>query len=356
TDNLVVTVNDDGPTLLIEDPAPGIIGLGLPPVSVLAGAVTVDESDLLNGAIILDGNLNAFFGVDLAAPADATHGEGIVDVTLTSSVPLSSNGEAVNFAYDAIQDLWVGTIANGTTEVLSLRFFDLANPQPQYSFSLFQTLDHLDALGQPVAALDLDFAVTIADRDGDLATDNLVVTVNDDGSAPITPLTAPGGGPLIGGPPAPSILQGDGSDDILIGNSLKAVDETFFGHAGDDVLIGNDGDDRLTGGVGSDTFAFSLADDGLTAMNDGADVITDFERSLDILRFNDVLEQGPGDAGTLDDAIISIIDSGENGNVTVSFDNGASIVFEGVGTGAIATIEDLVDDPAKQVLVNAATT
>ncbi|MBU1348227.1 MAG: hypothetical protein KKA16_14905, partial [Alphaproteobacteria bacterium] len=61
-------------------------------------------------------------------------------------------------------------------------------------------------------------------------------------------------------------LTGDAGDNVLEGNSGADI---LSGGKGDDILFGDKGNDVLTGGTGRDTFVFNL--------NDGGDVITDFE-------------------------------------------------------------------------------
>ena len=63
---------------------------------------------------------------------------------------------------------------------------------------------------------------------------------------------------------------GNDADNILIGN------------AGANVLTGFGGNDTLTGGAGKDTFAF-------TSAGFGQDMITDFDLSRDVIRFNPAL-------------------------------------------------------------------
>lgn len=65
-------------------------------------------------------------------------------------------------------------------------------------------------------------------------------------------------------------VNGGTGDDALFGGKLNDI---VNGGDGDDYLSGGDHDDQLNGGQGADVFAFGL--------NDGVDVITDFEWKVD---------------------------------------------------------------------------
>ena len=141
-------------------------------------------------------------------------------------------------------------------------------------------------------------------------------------------------------------LNGLGDDDVLVGSDS---DDTLDGGTGSDVLIGGAGADTLTGDSGADVFVFSVASDF------GADMITDFSRSEDVLSFRDVVDAEPDMDVDLDDLnaiVTSVVDGGVGNDVTVSFSNGASIIFTGVGDGTISSIEQLVDDPLNQIFVS----
>jgi hypothetical protein len=103
----------------------------------------------------------------------------------------------------------------------------------------------------------------------------------------------------------------------------------------------------LEGGAGADTFVFSVND------GEGADTITDFDGTADILRFTDVLDlntsDGALDLADLNDVITSVADSGEGNNVVVNFESGATITFAGIGTGSIESIDLLVSDSDTQI-------
>ena len=163
--------------------------------------------------------------------------------------------------------------------------------------------------GEPI---DMDFDLLVTDEDLDTSTGTIDVTV------------------------LPAI-EGDGGNNTLTSNG----DAEF--------LIGAGGDDTLTGDAGADIFVFSLAAD------DGDDTITDFIKAEDVLSFTGVTDTGAAglDVDDVDAAISSFVNGGAGNDVTVNFDNGASITFTGVGTASlIDSIADLVDDPATQIMVS----
>ena len=67
--------------------------------------------------------------------------------------------------------------------------------------------------------------------------------------------------------------------------------------------------------------------------------------------FAGMADQGvPGVADDLD-AITTVLDAGAGMDVTVAFDSGTVLVFEGRGTGAVGSLADLVDDPLTQLVL-----
>ena len=70
-------------------------------------------------------------------------------------------------------------------------------------------------------------------------------------------------------------IKASGGDDRLSGNSGS---DTIDGGAGADVITGGSGHDVLTGGTEVDSFVFGI--------KDGADTITDYDQTLDILQLN----------------------------------------------------------------------
>ena len=89
---------------------------------------------------------------------------------------------------------------------------------------------------------------------------------------------------LVGGTGADGLGGGNGND-ILSGQNGRDImgggqgDDRLFGGRGNDVLKGGSGSDTMSGGAGADTFVFVNG-------QAGADVITDFDETLDTIRLD----------------------------------------------------------------------
>jgi trimeric autotransporter adhesin len=135
-------------------------------------------------------------------------------------------------------------------------------------------------------------------------------------------------------------VRGSDFDDVITGS---AAANRLRGQDGNDALTGAGGNDELVGGDGADTFQFNL-------FGEGNDVIEDWNGSEDKLAFAAILDKGA--AGILDDlqaAISKVEDQGNGNDVVVTFTNG-TLTFQGAGTGAIDSIDDLVNDPNTQII------
>lgn len=142
---------------------------------------------------------------------------------------------------------------------------------------------------------------------------------------------------------------GSFGNDTLIGD---AGDNVLSGGYSRDRLIGREGNDSLTGGSGTDTFVFANMN---KAGGDGDDRISDFRRWSEILSFRDLAdadEDGDIDMDDLLDTVASVTDEGTGEAVTVAFSNGAYLTFEGLGTGQMDSITDLVKDADSQIFVS----
>jgi Ca2+-binding RTX toxin-like protein len=137
-------------------------------------------------------------------------------------------------------------------------------------------------------------------------------------------------------------LDGGAGNDVLRASVAGPVGadivQTLYGRQGNDTLIalsgshlqGGIGNDRSIGSAEVDTFMFDL-----TGVPHGHDVVEQFDRTEDILALN-------GFGGN-----VTVTDDGAD--VLAAFANGASILFKGVGTGAVDSLLDLVDDAGQIV-------
>ncbi|WP_119302516.1 calcium-binding protein [Dongia deserti] len=150
---------------------------------------------------------------------------------------------------------------------------------------------------------------------------------------------------LISGNNGKNALSGGLGADYLFG---AGGDDTLTGGAGADTLFGGAGNDALTGGTGADHFSFTQISTG-NALS-GHDVITDFDKGLDILYFDTSDTDGDG---TLEqeDFVSGIVDLGAGKNVVLHLLNGGSITFAGAGTGSVDSLDDLVANASTQIVI-----
>ena len=154
TGSIRVTVRDDAP-------------------SVENATLRVDETVVDNaGSDTESGSLAVDFGLDDGGTIEASGANTFVAGGSLLNGALTSNGVAIVVALVGTQ--YVGT-ANGAT-VFTLDI----NNNGQYTFDLVGTLDHADGTN-PNDVINLQFGVTVTDKDGD--TDDAIITVlvNDDG-------------------------------------------------------------------------------------------------------------------------------------------------------------------------------
>ncbi len=152
-------------------------------------------------------------------------------------------------------------------------------------------------------------------------------------------------GPGLSG--SDQLTGGNGADNLVGGANDDQLDggkgnDDLNGASGDDILIGGLGDDVLQGGSGADVFMFDF-DGGQEAPGD--DIIRDFDPGDgDLLRFSDVLDID-SDGADLDDfsaAVSSVQDNGKD--VTIVFEDGGSLMLDGLGTGAIDSVNALLNE------------
>jgi VCBS repeat-containing protein len=230
------------------------------------------------------------------------------------------NGEVVDTAGDEPGEIVFNDL-NGNSDTYTIIGFE----ETQYDQLLIQSTSsntEMKILGFEILGFEeledqtFQFQVTGEDADGDTAISDVTVTVdaNNDTIAEVT---------------------GTSGSDALVGTT------------GDDVIIGLAGNDALSGLGGADTFVFSLTGDF------GDDVITDFDPAADSLTFTDVLDQdtsGTIDLADVELSVAGVVDDGTD--VVVTFNEGGSITFEGIGDGTISSISDIVNDPNTDVVVS----
>ena len=136
---------------------------------VVDGQISVDETDLVSGALVLNSSIAVNFGAD--GPGTVTGNGSIVP-----NVALTSNGNAVDVTYDAAGSTYIGTIAGSAVVAFTLQI--LANGD--YTFTQFEAIDQPDA-SNPNDILNISFGVFATDSDGDVTDGNINVTIYDDG-------------------------------------------------------------------------------------------------------------------------------------------------------------------------------
>ncbi len=140
-----------------------------------------------------------------------------------------------------------------------------------------------------------------------------------------------GGDFLYGGDGADVLSGGDGWDFLFGGAGADLLN----GNTGDDLLAGSGGADTLFGGRGADVFLFQAAD-----LDGSADLVADFERGIDLLRFEGILGAGGvalsgfADLDTNSDGVLNAFDFSVHvgvGEPQLTLElGGGSVVFRGL--------------------------
>ncbi len=118
------------------------------------------------------------------------------------------------------------------------------------------------------------------------------------------------------------------------------------------------GNDRLSGGGGADSFLFSLSfnGDASAVTGPGTDRMVDFNAAGgDQLVFTDVIDIDLDSDVDLDDLFAleadGRLDVPESGSrVVLSFNGGGSITLDGLATGTIDSLQDVIDSGATVVV------
>ena len=140
------------------------------PIAV-TDSMTVDETNLTPGPLVINETLPVDFGLD---------GPGTINPNGTTSFGgsvlggnLTSGGQQVDVVQTA--DGYEGVIQGTTVQVFEL----IVQDNGDYSFELFQTLDHADST-DPNDLIQLNFGITVADADNDTAEGTITINVLDD--------------------------------------------------------------------------------------------------------------------------------------------------------------------------------
>lgn len=133
--------------------------------------MTVDETNLTPGPLVINETLDVDFGLDGAGTIDPS-GNTNVSGSVAGGA-LTSGGEPVEIV--ATADGYQGIISGTDTVVFEL----IVQDNGDYSFELFQTLDHAN-LTDPNDLIRLDFGVNISDADGDTVEGTITINVLDD--------------------------------------------------------------------------------------------------------------------------------------------------------------------------------
>ncbi len=208
--------------------------------------MTVDETNLQPGPLVINETLNVDFGLDgpgtITPNGSLTFGGSLANNALTSNdVPVVVTPTANGY---------VGVLQGTTTKVFEL----IIQNNGDYSFELFGPLDHADNT-DPNDLIRLDFGITVADSDGDTANGNVRINVLDDALVAFDDVnnydTAQGGATgnvitgLNGGPGAADILSEDNGATETSDNDV--VEVSFNGNV---VIIPAGGSNTIEGDFG----------------------------------------------------------------------------------------------------------
>jgi len=175
---LQLDIDDDAPVIITPESS-SVDEEGLADGNV--GDSYLDGGDIVGAALIANGDLNILWGAD-----DTNDDGGSVDRSVSfaaqdAPVDLSSNGEGVAYSISADgQTLTAYTGSDTAVEanwVFTVELSDLESGS--YSFELLSNLDH-DVVNTE-DDIDLNFAFTATDSDGDEASGSFTVAVDDDG-------------------------------------------------------------------------------------------------------------------------------------------------------------------------------
>ena len=136
---------------------------------IAAEAITIDETELASGNIVVNDTVTVDFNGD--GPGTVTGNN-----TVSSTVPLTSDGTAIDVTFNAATGTYTGTIAGTTTVAFTLALA----ASGAYTFTQFEAIDHPDTSNHD-EPLTISFGITATDSDNDSVDGNILVTIEDDG-------------------------------------------------------------------------------------------------------------------------------------------------------------------------------
>ncbi len=296
------------------------------PVAVTE-VMTVDETNLQPGPLVINESIALDFGLDGAGTFDPNGDFQFGGSALNGN--LTSGGVPVLVTETA--NGYVGTI-QGTTDVV---FELIVQDNGDYSFQLFNTLDHDDAT-DPNDTIVLDFGVTLTDSDGDTADGTITINVLDD--APVAfddsntvlenQLTASGNvtNNDIDGEDSPSVVTSiafNGADVPVVAGVATIINGQYG-----QLSINSDG-----------TYTYTSNGTNTTAVQDVFTyALTDFDGDTDTAELTinitdiDVKPELSGSAVTVDETDLNPTDDASN-SVTANFG------VDGPGTYALVGLD-----------------
>lgn len=230
----------------------------------------VDVMNIEQTILISDG----FYSVsarNVAELGDLSFGDGVTEVTLTSTGQNSSSADFSGLTLDAGETL---TVSYSTLSIFSDPFVDFFSASVAATARIVYSGDFGDDVFIGSSGLD--------DANGSLGNDTLYGLDGDDtlaGSSGDDELYGGHGNDRLDGGGDDDRLAGGFGDDLLEGG---LGNDGLLGGAGKDTLIGGDGDDQLLGSFGADVFVWAEVDEGV-------DHVFDFQPSFDKIGFDGAL-------------------------------------------------------------------
>lgn len=271
------------------------------PVAPDTDNIVNDKDDFVEQLLIAQTDL---FGYDpVGLDNNLTQAEGLIDATLLQGDYVAShNFSWTEFDIDPVtQKLTVTTYGIEAYSEADL----LANPEAVTSLEP-SIISQFEVNPQGIVLGGTETNDTLVDGD-----DNSKLAGLDGNDL----LAGASGDDVILGGDGDDVLRGDrnsrnaqtgesGGDDLIYGGDGndriggKSGNDRLFGDAGDDEIWGDDGDDLLQGGLGNDILTGDNASGGsgsdtfVLALEEGTDLIVDFELGTDLIGLADGLSLG----------------------------------------------------------------